>query len=685
VSVEAVDPLFDVFTDNEERLAESIRVDGARADTLKKVGGALAAAFFLYRLYMRRRLTEEAAARDRPLTQHSLYELNSKIFTTGWARLAWTMAPAIISGYRQGLLELGTGNYSQGWVQIAAEQYALDLAESLHETSSEAMVQGVQGQINRRVTQRKVIDNVIDAFGVPPRTMNALVNVWLQEPERMLSSQPGRNPIKDRADSIVARALADRARNIGQTEAYAVKNAAKSIVWLYMQQEGQLPKDATKMWVTAKDERTCPVCAPLHMVQVPLDAKFSTAQGEVWAPSLHPRCRCNIVLRGAVQVFDSGEYLEEMAPRELELAKSVWGVVSKARAGDPYDRDRSGKFATTEQRRLRQVAYKEPEPTTLPEVTEGEPEDVLTLDQIFTRFGATLKPVELAKPPSLVSLKPVSLQNPTLQLQSPELSKPALKQTSLKGVSLKGPSLSNRIKFPSMAELREQQPDLDLEENENWKPLRDPVFGLFLHQDPSFDGDHSLLLADRGTFFYPHDDDDSTLQNQLGEYWEDAVFRDLPDRFLQEPGWEEGSEDEDYFDATAQIPDGTGGYYTMTYEEYADIWMDAISGADSHDSYKLALPYKVNSTFLPFTKEIDSRHAAKLLGITEEVDFLMPTVGVTNWKSTSAEEYKRGVFTNPGKWRITGGIRDNTKAFLGRDQPLPYKMVFVEPDDLFPD
>ena len=50
------------------------------------------------------------------------------------------------------------------------------------------------------------------------------------------------------------------------------------------------------MWITAKDERVCPVCGPLHGQKVLVNEQFKTAQGDFWSPGLHPNCRCVVRL-----------------------------------------------------------------------------------------------------------------------------------------------------------------------------------------------------------------------------------------------------------------------------------------------------------------------------------------------------------------------------------------------------
>jgi len=88
--------------------------------------------------------------------------------------------------------------------------------------------------------------------------------------------------------------LHGRADRIARHEAWASMTMGKNVVWLYQQEMGILPKDAMKMWITAEDERVCPICAPMDKKTVPINEKFETTAGQFWTPGVHVNCRCDI-------------------------------------------------------------------------------------------------------------------------------------------------------------------------------------------------------------------------------------------------------------------------------------------------------------------------------------------------------------------------------------------------------
>ena len=735
--VAEIDPFLDVFTAEEERMATMIRGQGEKAITLKQVGLAIGAAFLLYRFWMWRRLKEETLKAKLNPTPESLYALNSKIFADGWSRIAWTMVPALVSGYSVGLRDVAQQNYSRAWMTRVAEDYAISLVESLHDTSAEALMEGYQAQLNRNLANRKAVDNVIDAFGVTPRTMRTLVNLWAAPTEEVLTAQVKPKRAKQRADRLIAQAIAARAEAIGATESYAAKNNAKSIVWLYLKQEGQLPADATKMWVTADDEKTCPVCAPLHHTQVPLDEKFTTAQGDVWAPALHPNCRCDIVLRGVVQIYDSGEYLEEMAPRELEVAKSAWGVVSKAKGGDPIDRDKKGRFAATESRggrvqvrrtgvvrgQLDQDRAAQIAASNRKAQEEARQNAKLLTDEERAAIAAHYQKVEeklagtqkisaaqkITAPQAKVSAPQEQTQKVTApqKITASETQKvtatqnqkvSATAQQKIKGIQTK-------ITVPEQLLAKVKAPPVMEPTSDKWEvnPGNDVLYALFtdVGHEVHFGGDddNSVILADQNTMFYTSQ---KHLENALNLYWNEVLWDDLVDRFQNEPSYVEEEEpgyeydddgevvfnEEEAYDKNIYAP----GYITtfvqhegqkrrvkIDFDTYRQLY--AASLPDNHVGYNRWTPVELaegSRATEPFIN-VDTHELMNRLGTTTYIEEKMPLIGVTAWINVKKyqEQGHIGARTNEGKWQL--------KSHYGGGGKLGYDMVHIDPDDLFDD
>jgi Phage Mu protein F like protein len=88
-----------------------------------------------------------------------------------------------------------------------------------------------------------------------------------------------------------------RADTIARTETIRAVEAGKQAAWSAMAEAGALPVGFRRVWITAQDERVCPICAPIpdaYPDGVGLHAPFNTSVGPVLSPPAHPLCRCYI-------------------------------------------------------------------------------------------------------------------------------------------------------------------------------------------------------------------------------------------------------------------------------------------------------------------------------------------------------------------------------------------------------
>lgn len=95
-----------------------------------------------------------------------------------------------------------------------------------------------------------------------------------------------------------------RAALIAQTEMATAYNAGWHMTIQKNVEEGVLPADTKKIWLTAEDEKVCPVCGKMHGEEVLWNEPFS--DGSMYPPS-HPQCRCHYKI-DITQVYS--EYLQ---------------------------------------------------------------------------------------------------------------------------------------------------------------------------------------------------------------------------------------------------------------------------------------------------------------------------------------------------------------------------------------
>jgi len=106
-------------------------------------------------------------------------------------------------------------------------------------------------------------------------------------------------------DTMVAayerKLVAFRAETFARTAAMQAANEASDIGWREAIAQGLVPAaEVRRYWVVAADERLCEVCAPipgLNNKGVNLDGLFTTPNGPMRCPPVHPNCRCTTWIR----------------------------------------------------------------------------------------------------------------------------------------------------------------------------------------------------------------------------------------------------------------------------------------------------------------------------------------------------------------------------------------------------
>lgn len=94
----------------------------------------------------------------------------------------------------------------------------------------------------------------------------------------------------------IAKNIADELPEITKTraEVIALTETARAISTVQLEtfkRNGIREKE----WATARDERVCPVCGPLHGKVIKIDDYFESGEFVEGAPPIHPRCRCDIL------------------------------------------------------------------------------------------------------------------------------------------------------------------------------------------------------------------------------------------------------------------------------------------------------------------------------------------------------------------------------------------------------
>lgn len=107
-------------------------------------------------------------------------------------------------------------------------------------------------------------------------------------------------------DKMVARYeerwLKYRAQTIARTEALRTTNVGVQDAWRQAVEKNKVSESLLRrMWIVAKDERLCEICAPIPGMNpkrgVKFGQPFATPKGPQMMPPSHPNCRCTIFIR----------------------------------------------------------------------------------------------------------------------------------------------------------------------------------------------------------------------------------------------------------------------------------------------------------------------------------------------------------------------------------------------------
>ena len=280
------------LTPQEKQEAKLIQEQGSKAKTYAAAALALGAGFLWYRRAMKRRLEEKVTINMTTAALDAAAVQSWRSLSPMWIKM---MTPTILESYIRGVRDVRRGAVATDLLEQAATEYAATLGHYINRTSSAALLEGFNAYANKQIPRRLAAIKAIEGFGLSSRQMRSLVyadDLKAKTLNTIIEHMP-----ESKARRFIEDMLLDRSRSIGENEAYSAEKQAQQILWMYLQDKGRLPKSAYRMWVTARDEKVCATCGPLHKKTAGIKEPFHTDIGDVFMPALHPNCRCDVILR----------------------------------------------------------------------------------------------------------------------------------------------------------------------------------------------------------------------------------------------------------------------------------------------------------------------------------------------------------------------------------------------------
>lgn len=287
-----------------------------------------------------------------------------QVYRPNWTR---HVLPQVMAAYGRGFIQSKSGRVPERILVPIAQDYADKLGDYFNETSAQALAEGYQALLNRRVPAQLALDTALNAYGLTSRQMRAYVAMEGVPKQKVSSINP--LDLKRKAKEFVGRALRDRFKVFAKEEMFKAEQHAHQLVWMFENRSGRLPPGTKRMWITADDEKVCPLCGPLHKKKVDVEEPFVTKTGEkIWTPGLHVNCRCSVRL---------------WVPHDISKADAWDDEDERLHPRDPF----TGEFTRAGTARKK--------PSSAPPVKE---EDPFLRRLIETTQVQTPKPIGAAKP-----------------------------------------------------------------------------------------------------------------------------------------------------------------------------------------------------------------------------------------------------------------------------------------------
>lgn len=178
-----------------------------------------------------------------------------------------------------------------------AQKRAGELVKSIDELTRIAVRKIITDAFNEQLDYRATARRIKNVVGLHPRWADAVTKFERAELARLIrtgmNEQKALRTAQERASRYSEQLKSKRATMIARTEIQIAQNEGRYEGWKQADQAGLVDPQSQKVWMTAEDERTCPICASIDGETIPWNGTFSIG---VEAPIAHPQCRCTMVI-----------------------------------------------------------------------------------------------------------------------------------------------------------------------------------------------------------------------------------------------------------------------------------------------------------------------------------------------------------------------------------------------------
>lgn len=178
-----------------------------------------------------------------------------------------------------------------------ATRRAGELVTNIDDLTRVAIRKIIIDAFNEQIDYRATAKRIKNIVGLHPKWADAVIKFEKREFARLvkmgIKEATALRTAQSRATIYADRLKSARATMIARTEIQIAQNEGRYEGWKQASKEGFVDPQSGKMWITAEDERTCEICAPLNGEVVPWNGVFSIGLEK---PIVHPHCRCSMVI-----------------------------------------------------------------------------------------------------------------------------------------------------------------------------------------------------------------------------------------------------------------------------------------------------------------------------------------------------------------------------------------------------
>lgn len=172
----------------------------------------------------------------------------------------------------------------------AANLFRQNLSMETQQAIRAVLVRAQQRGLSVVNQDREILELIETVFGLTERQAIAIDNLRAALTEQGVDAARVAERVRQQAE----RYLRDRALVISRHETMMAASQGQQAIWQEMVNNGVLAPDTEEEWLTAGDERVCPICLPLDGQRVPIGQPFMSSEvGPIDSGSqAHVQCRC---------------------------------------------------------------------------------------------------------------------------------------------------------------------------------------------------------------------------------------------------------------------------------------------------------------------------------------------------------------------------------------------------------